>query len=168
MTHDAKEPRSSARVLFGVGNIHRHDDGVGIVLARRIAEMGDHGVRVVEATGEGATLMADWEDVDHVVLVDAVRSGASPGKIHRLDAKNEKIPSDFFHYSTHAFSVAEAVEMARALDSLPPRLAIFGIEGEDFSAGIGLTSAVQGAAEGIIDVILAEFGVSVHQPKGDS
>ena len=63
--------------------------------------------------------------------------------MHFFDAGNSPIPSDFFNYSTHAFSVAEAVELARALNKLPTRLLIYGIEGVDFSAGIGLTEAVQ-------------------------
>ena len=41
-----------------------------------------------------------------------VQSGAAPGTIHRLDATETPVPSRFFHYSTHAFSVAQAVELA--------------------------------------------------------
>ena len=64
-------------------------------------------------TGFGAALMAAWQDAEVVILVDAVRSGAEPGKIHHFDARDEHLPTDFFHYSTHAFSVAEALEQVR-------------------------------------------------------
>jgi hydrogenase maturation protease len=37
----------------------------------------------------------------------------------------------------------EAVELARELGRLPGRLVVYGIEGENFEAGEGLTEAVQ-------------------------
>ena len=85
------------------------------------------------------------------MLVDAVRSGAPPGTIHRLDARAAPIPTGFFHYSTHAFSVAEAVELARSLDQLPPHLIVYGIEGENFEAGVGLSAAVEQAVESVVE-----------------
>jgi hydrogenase maturation protease len=52
-----------------------------------------------------------------------------------------------FHYSTHRFGLAEAVETARALGLLPGSLRVFGIEGQDFGAGIGLSPAVEHSAD---------------------
>ena len=66
------------------------------------------------------------------------------------------VPAGFFHYSTHAFSVAEAVELARSLDQLPPRLIVYGIEGENFAAGMGLTSSVEQAVEAVTEQVAAE------------
>ena len=37
----------------------------------------------------------------------------------------------------------EAVELARELDRLPRRLVVYGIEGESFEAGEGLSPAVE-------------------------
>ena len=85
------------------------------------------------------------------MLVDAVRSGAPPGTIHRLDARAGPVPTGFFHYSTHAFSVAEAVELARSLDQLPPHLIVYGIEGEKFAAGVGLSLVVEQAVETVVE-----------------
>jgi hydrogenase maturation protease len=102
--------------------------------------------------------MAMWEPNDHVVIIDAVRSGSSPGRIHRLDAHKESIPSEFFNYSTHAFSVAEAVEMSRALGTLPGRLVIYGIEGRSFAAGSELSQEVSGILDEVIDQVLTDLG----------
>ncbi len=130
------------------------------------AEMMGREVVVTESSGEGASLMALWEHADDVILIDAVRSGSTPGRIHRLNAHGERLPSDFFHYSTHAFSVAEAVEMARALGSLPNRLVVYGIEGQDFSAGIGLSDAVAGAVATVAGQIVAAIDGESAQGKG--
>jgi hydrogenase maturation protease len=108
-------------------------------------------------SGEGTQLMASWQGASTVVLVDAVRSNSSPGCIYRFDASHQPVPSAFFHYSTHAFSVAEAVELSRTLGSLPPRLIIYGIEGQNFAAGTELSPAVAMALSEVSEKIMAEF-----------
>src|ERR1035437_1465469 len=143
-------------VIIGVGNEYRSDDGAGIAVARRLRALFPTGVTILEESGEGAALIQAWQGAAWVMLVDAVRSGASPGTIHRLDARAASVPSGFFHYSTHAFSVAEAVELARALDQLPPHLVVYGIEGANFAAGVELSPAVEPAVEAVVQRLAKE------------
>lgn len=152
-----ENPSLKSILVIGVGNPYRGDDAVGRLVARRFMESAPSGVTVLEESGEGAALMEAWEDADAVILVDAVQSGGAPGAIHRFDAKVQSIPSQFFHYSTHAFSVAESVELARALDQLPPRLIVYGIEGTDFSSGETLTPSVAAAMDEVMDRIREEI-----------
>jgi hydrogenase maturation protease len=142
--------------VIGIGNPFRSDDGAGIVVARALREGIPDGVSVIEQRGEGAALLEAWNGAGAVVLVDAVQSGAAPGTIHRLDACAQQIPTRFFHYSSHAFSVAEAVELARALNRLPPRLIVYGIEGRNFGAGEGLSAEVTQALATLADRVLDE------------
>ena len=140
----------SARiVVIGVGNDFRRDDGAGRIVARKVKDTAGKDVRVIEASGEGAALMEVWRGAECALIIDASQSGAAPGTIRRLDARAQTIPREFFHYSTHAFSVAEAVELARALDQLPPRLILYAIEGKDFSSGEGLSAEVFAAVEAV-------------------
>lgn len=144
-------------LLIGVGNAYRHDDAVGLIIAWWLKEKSVDHVRVREEIGEGTSLMESWKDADEVILIDAVQSGAPPGTLHRLDAHAQQIPTDFFHYSTHAFSVAEAIELARALKRLPPRLIVYGIEGKNFEAGEGLSPEVKNALPEMVKQILLEI-----------
>lgn len=144
-------------LIIGLGNDFRRDDGAGRVAVRRIkVEVGED-LRVIEESGEGAALMDAWQGADLVILIDAVHSGAAPGTIHRFDARAQQIPSAFFHYSTHAFSIAEAIELARALDQLPPRLIVYGIEGKDFSSGENLSPEVAAAVEEVARQVKGEL-----------
>lgn len=143
-------PPRSRVLVFGLGNKFRGDDAVGRVVAQCLREAAWPDVAVREESGEGAALMEAWKDADAVILVDAVQSGAAPGTIHRLDATGTPVPSRFFHYSTHAFSVAEAVELGRALNQLPPRLILYGIEGRDFTAGEKLSPEVAAAVDELL------------------
>jgi len=137
-------------LLIGIGNAYRGDDGVGLRIAQDIKKKSPDYVNVIEQSGEGISLMDSWKDADTVILIDAVHSGAQPGTIHRFDVHTQTIPAKFFHYSTHAFGVAEAIELARALKQLPKNLIVHGIEGKCFEAGIGLSLEVEKAVEEVM------------------
>jgi hydrogenase maturation protease len=159
--------KPKALVVLGVGNLYRSDDGVGLTIARQVQEAALPGVQVREESGEGAALIEAWKGADIVILCDAVRSGADPGTIHRLEAHREPIPAGFFRYSTHAFSVAEAVEMARTLGQLPAHMVLYGVEGADFTAGVGLSPPVAHAAQEVVREVLAEAHAHLAEAEKD-
>ncbi len=101
--------------------------------------------------------MSSWRENDTVFIIDAVQSGVESGTIFRFDVQQEPIPRKFFHYSTHDFSVAEAVELARVLRTLPPRVVIYGVEGARFEPGIGLTPTVEAALDNVAESIRREI-----------
>lgn len=137
-------------MVIGIGNEFRNDDGVGIFIVRELQKQSIPNVTFFELSGEGTELMNIWKDAQEVYVFDAVHSGNEPGTIFELDANQEKIPSNFFNYSSHNFSLAEAIELSRTLNQLPPMLKIFGIEGRDFSEGQNLSTDVKAAAAKIL------------------
>ena len=144
-------------LIIGVGNRMRSDDGVGPVVARKLAEILSSEVNVVELSGEGTELMESWAGEDAVFVVDAASTGGEPGAIVRFDAVEHVVPGSFFRYSTHAFGLAEAVELSRALEMLPPRLVIYGVEGASYASGEGLSGEVAEAAEEVTRRIAEEI-----------
>lgn len=158
---------AAEQLAIGVGNPWRRDDGVGPYIAARLAALGLSEVRVMQASGEGAALIEAMGGAQRVWLFDAVSSGAAPGTVHRIDAGAQPVPRGFFNYSTHAFSVAEAIELARALGQLPARCLLFGIEGADFSSGRGLSAPVAESAEAVVEeagALLADAEVPCTKP----
>ena len=158
----SKENHNEKILLIGVGNKFRQDDAVGLVIARKFRnqihpETKTPEIKIIEASGEGVALMELWQSATTVYLFDAVMSGTEVGKIHRIDAHTQTVPAKFFNYSTHAFSVAEAVELARTLNQLPSKLIIYGVEGKNFSHGIGLSPEVEQATEKVVQQILIEL-----------
>jgi len=154
---------ASKVLVIGIGNRFRRDDGIGPILADRLAA---RGIESIEQSGEGTALMEAWSQADHVILIDAASSGAPPGTVHRFDAASEAVPAGLFHYSSHQFAVAEAIEMARVLGRMPQRMDVFGIEGYDFSYGEGLSPEVSRSidrAEGLILAELRENGLEVEK-----
>ncbi len=134
-------------VVIGVGNVFRGDDGLGLVVARRLSTLDLDGVAVLEQSGEGTALIETWENAARVIVVDAVSSGSEPGTIHRFEAVDQPLPALFSGGSTHAFGLAEAIELARNLDRLPDQLVVYGVEGKSFELGTGLSEEVKAAVE---------------------
>lgn len=143
-------------LVVGVGNAYRGDDAAGIAVARHLRAQVEPCVRVIELGGEAAGLAESWKGADSVIVVDAIQSGAPPGSIRRFDARTDRIPREIFGRSTHDFGLAAAIELARALNELPPRLVIYAIEGEDFTPREKLSSRVEEAVESVAEEILSE------------
>jgi len=142
-----------------VGNEWRRDDAAGLAVARGLRDAPLSGVRVVEHEGEPLDLIEEWSEAGEAIVVDAVNSGAEPGTIHRLDAVSSQLPVDLFRGSTHSLSVGDAVELARALERLPRRLLIYGIEGSSFTAGSGLTPKVERAVATLVSELAEDLPV---------
>ncbi len=150
-------------LVIGIGNPYRSDDRAGLIVLEKLKAQNLIDIELMEAMGEGAVLIDIWKDREHVIVVDAVDSGARPGTVYRFDVRQERIPSKFFRYSTHAFSLAEAVELARSLERLPERLIVFGIEGKNFKAGTSVSPEISRAAEEVADRILRDIRAYVPE-----
>jgi hydrogenase maturation protease len=152
-------------MVIGVGSPYRRDDGVGLEIVRRLADAlpEGHGIDLRELDGEPVRLMQAWQDADEVYLIDAVRSGAAAGTLHRLrpeqlHASQESQPAGEVRLGGgHLMGVEDAIALARVLDQLPRSLVVLGIEGADFDAGVGLTPAVRAAARAVTDSLVARF-----------
>lgn len=158
----AHAPESGYRAwlaLIGVGNRFRGDDGAGLEVAARLRATHPPGCRILEEEGEPGSLIEDWALVREALIVDAVSTGAEPGTLHRFEATGEPLPAELFRSSTHALGVADAVELARELDRLPHRLAVYGIEGENFETGEGLSPAVEATVDALVAELCAELDV---------
>ena len=144
----------ASTLIIGIGNRYRGDDAFGCLVAADLAGKTPPGAASLEHDGEPAGLMECWQEARRVILVDAVSSGAEPGRIFRFDLAAQSLPEDFNLYSTHAFGVPQAVELARALGKLPPEIEFIGVEGETFEAGEVLSPALAVARDRVTAEIL--------------
>jgi hydrogenase maturation protease len=131
-------------LLIGVGNAARGDDAAGLLAARALGG--------IELEGDPSALIDLVDGVDEVIVVDAVRSGAPAGTVHRFDVSERPLPATVrSSASTHLVGLADAIELARALGRLPPRAIVYGIEGERFDTGAPVSAAVADAIARLAD-----------------
>ena len=144
-------------LVIGIGNPARGDDAAGLTVARRIREAAaPYDVTVVELAGDQLALLDAWTGAREVYVIDAVCSGGTPGTVHRFDAA-EPLTTHFWHCGTHTFSLADVIELARALGRLPARLTGFGIEGATFEPGAPLSPEAEAAVEAVTVLLLREL-----------
>lgn len=141
--------------VVGLGNPMRRDDGAALELVRRLGDsLNPVAARAYE--GEPIGLLDLWAGAEAVVLVDAVRSGAAAGAIHRVDVSTKAIPVVLRRRATHTIGVAEALELGRTLGRLPRQTVFYGIEGADFALGVGLSPPVLAAMPALVEAVRSE------------
>ena len=144
-------------LVAAIGNPDRGDDGVGPAVAVRLRGQVPGGVYLLERVSDVLMLLDEWEDFSDVIVVDAAGPNGRPGRINRFDVTAQPLPADFVCSSTHAFGVAEAVELGRSLGRFPRRLIAYLVEGEQFDLGAPLSPAVAAAVDIVAQRILAEI-----------
>lgn len=148
-------------LVIGIGNPDRGDDAAGLAVARRVRAAAPRcHVTVAELIGDQLALLDAWNGANDVYVIDAVCSGGAPGTVYRFDAV-QQLDARFRHCGTHTFSLADVIELARALGRLPPRLVGYAIEGAAFELGAGLSPEVAAAVEAVTGRLLAELKAGV-------
>jgi hydrogenase maturation protease len=144
-------------MVIGIGNASRGDDVVGLQVARLVANK-SRNIRVIELDYPSDALNA-WAPEDTVVIIDAVNTGGNPGEIHVIDVVADKLPAgNWSGGGDHALGLTAVVELARALDKMPRKLVVVGIEATRFDQGSSITDAVAAAVPGAAVAVLAAAG----------
>jgi hydrogenase maturation protease len=162
-------------LVVGIGGPDRGDDAWGPRVAEAVAqtmnrEIGEQDDRVRVVVHEDPTdLVQDWGDVDLAVVLDAVLADAEPGAlvVTEMGADAVGLPSSSFAAAavggTHAFGLASAVELSRALGRLPRRVVLVGVQAATLDHGVPMTPAVSAAmapaletVRGLVSTILTE------------
>lgn len=148
--------------LIGCGNPNRSDDGVGVVIAKRLAErLRRHpvaGVRVFDCGTAGMDVMFKARGSDALVLIDACRSGAEPGTVFNVPAceiQNAHNPG----YSLHDFRWDHALYAGRRIfgHDFPSDVWVWLIEAASLELGFVLSRSVLRASETVFESCLDQI-----------
>jgi hydrogenase maturation protease len=143
-------------VVVCIGNAFRRDDGVANAVAERAALALPESVAVIELDGEPARVVDAWTGARLALVVDAARSGDSPGTVRRIEVDGDGAVPSSRPASTHGYGLGDAVDLGRVLGQLPDRLVVYTVEGEDYSQGPGLSDAVAAAIPEVVARLVEE------------
>jgi len=146
-------------LIVCIGNDLVADDGVGHAVFRVLDSQLPANTRLKLLGLGGMSLLDEFQGEEHLVVVDAVQLGASPGTIHVMDWS--MLPSGGSHVSCHGIGIREAIEISQKLyPELTPRTVhLVGVEGRCFDRlGEGLSdevaAAVEPAAAAVLGILL--------------
>lgn len=147
-------------LVIGLGNEFRGDDVAGLLVIRKLKLLfANHKIEFYEHSGEASFLMSLWSEnleTSAVFLVDAVFSQDAIGTIHRFDLQQQTLATELF-YSTHAFNLAEAIELARILNQLPKKIILYGITGKNFQIGTKLSAEMPKTIDELVKQMFKEI-----------
>jgi hydrogenase maturation protease len=130
--------------VAGVGSEYRRDDGAGPAVAARAVEQSP-ATHDIGPVVDPLDLLGRWDRADLAIIIDAIRSGATPGTVRVLELTGTSMSSSPGVTSTHGISLSGVLRLAQAIDQAPSRVIVVGIEGDDFGRGPGLSPAVDAA-----------------------
>lgn len=146
--------------IIGIGS-PAGDDRAGwwVIDALRgsgVLEQTPHAVEAISLDRPGAQLISHFRGADAVILIDAIKSGGAPGTVHRVDDIARL--DDYHGLSSHGFGLASALKLARALDTLPECLIVYGIEIDNDCHDSVPNTAINKAASEVAQRIAGELG----------
>ncbi len=146
-------------LVAGLGNILLGDEGLGVHAVRQLQEEGlPEGTDAVEAGTALGDLLAEFGRYERLILVDAVQGGGCAGDLYRLEIGSEGLLQGVLSpVSLHEFGVAEALEQARAVGLLPPRVVLLGMEPERMGPGLELSRVARARLPVLLRMIREEL-----------
>jgi hydrogenase maturation protease len=148
-------------LILGMGNPILSDDGFGLVVAERLRALAlPDGVHVMQSEVAGLRLLELMRGFDTVIIIDALKSGRTPGDLVRFDGKDFR--GGHRYGSAHSIGLATALELGQKLGyQMPAHIVAFAVEAEDVETfGERLSAPVAAACDAVVDLVLAELEAS--------
>ncbi len=140
------------KIVLGIGNTLNHDEGLGVhalqALAQRLGEV-DGELELLDGGTLGLNLLMLVEDASHLLVLDAVNVGKTPGTVAEL--AKEQIPLfSGIMMSEHQITFQQVLGLASIRGNLPERLHLVGAQPEDMTIGVGLSPVIENAMPEIL------------------
>lgn len=144
--------------IIGCGNPNRSDDGVGILVVRKLMERLQaepvEGVRIYDAGTDGMGVMFQARGASSLILIDAARTGSEPGAIFEAPGSEleGKPPNSF---TLHDFRWDHALFAGRQIfkANFPEDVSVYLVEAASVDFGTELSAPVSAAADIVFEKI---------------
>jgi len=141
-------------LLLGIGNTLLSDEGVGVHVIRFLAERfkGLEQIQVIDGGTLSFTLLADVQNYDNLIVIDAAELQAAPGETRCFEGAAMDRHLRAGRKSVHEVGLSDLLDMARLSDHLPANRALIGIQPASTDWGEHPTAAVAAAIPGAADM----------------
>lgn len=145
--------------VLGIGNVLTGDDAFGPFVARTfdaLYEMAD-GAEVRDVGTPGLDLVPHLAGIEHVIVLDTVKSDAAPGSIrcYRTDDLKARGPSA--RTNPHQPTLADTLFFLEVQDMAPKGVLLVGVVPERYDTGAPLSAHVRAAVAEAISLVVAEL-----------
>ena len=141
--------------IIAVGNDLYGDDGIGNAVLnalKQIPEMKE--IELIDGATDALGLIDHFEGTEHIIIVDAAQMGEKPGTVKVFSREDVKLKIKMDHLSVHGISLAETFDIAQAVDSLPEKITIIGIEPKNIGISETLSDVVTKSIPKVVSNIM--------------
>jgi hydrogenase maturation protease len=150
-------------LVIGLGNPLMADDGAGVAVLERLRAQWDlpPEVELIDGGTWGMNLLPMVESTRHLILVDAIRSGAAPGTLTVLE--RHELPRYFaLKLSPHQIDLREILALAELRGLLPEHLVAIGIEPDRVEMEMRLSPRVSAGLAKLADLVVERLESAGH------
>lgn len=146
-------------LILSLGNPLRGDDGVGTAVLTMLAAYPiiPPGVVLQDGGTPGLETVLLLEGYERVIIIDAADMGLEPGSWRRFSSAKLAAQEANLTGTLHQAGLAEALELADALNMLPDEVVIFGIQPAEIGWEPGLSVGVETAVGEVCKAVLDEI-----------
>lgn len=152
-------------MVMGVGNILLSDEGLGVRFLDVFAKdtLPDN-VELLEGGTAGLELVHLIQDVDFLIIVDALNANAEPGALFRFQPGDLQVIPEQYEVSFHQIGIVEVLTMANVLGHAPQTL-IFGIQPKSLEWGLEISAEIEALFPRLKELVLKEIDSIRHEGK---
>jgi len=141
--------------VIAVGNDLYGDDGIGNAVLQALEQIPDmKNIELIDGATDALGLIDHFSETDHVIIVDAAQMGEKPGTVKVFSKEEVKLKIKMDHLSVHGISLAETIDIAQAVDSLPENITIIGIEPKNIGISQNLSDVVTQSIPEVVSNII--------------
>jgi hydrogenase maturation protease len=161
---------SGGTVVIGLGSPLMGDDGIGLAALERLREawvLDD--VDLVDGGTWGMSLLPVIEDARRVLFLDAIRAGAEPGELVRLE--RDALPRYFAaKLSPHQVDLKDVLAVAELRGTLPAETVAYGIQPMRVELGTELSSEAAASLDALVRSAVERLRTWGHRctPRADA
>lgn len=153
--------RSNRVMVLGIGNVLMSDEGVGCHAIKRLIERYDipDEVEILDGGTTGMELLPLLEEVDELIVVDAVRCGKPPASIVLLEGS--QVPVYFkTKISPHQVGLSDVLASLAFKGSAPRRVVLIGVQPLTLDLAMELSPEVEARLDDVASMIAVELAKS--------
>ena len=147
-------------VVLGLGNILLKDEGIGVHVVQELEKMRlPQNLEVIDGGTAGLAVLSSLQDVDKLIIVDAIKGGSLPGTLYRFRPERVAGNSTKEVLSLHGVGALDVIQHIKkiSLALLPEDIIIIGAEPKEIDWGLQVSTQLKEKIPQMIDIIIKEI-----------
>jgi hydrogenase maturation protease len=145
-------------LVLGVGNLLLEDEGLGVraleILQQRY--LAPPGLEWLDGGTTGMGLLDVISDCDHLLVLDAVQTGADPGTLVKMT--DEEVPVYFgLRVTPHQLGLSDVLATLELTGEQPDSVTVLGLVPESMEMSLDLSSHIRSRLEDLVSAAVAEL-----------